>query len=215
MTQRTLAKRAEQQIDLEDGIPGKLTSTAIHLKAGLSFQKWTEVGVLLGRISASMQWWIAGWVCYGEDKFGERFAQALESTGRDPKSLLTWVRVHRSVAEGRRREELTFSHHEAVSALDPDDQAFWLQKAIDGDKLPNGEVEMWSSRRLRAELAKLGKPAEDPDPEIIVEDKAKVPLDYLVVDVKQVREAWHAGKREIDGLKLLPPAVVQQELVEA
>jgi hypothetical protein len=182
---------------------------------GLSFAKWQEVGVTLGRLGRSMAWWTGDWLLWGEENYGEKYAQAIASTGRDEKTLLTWVRVCKSVDQARRRDELNFSHHEAVSMLEADDQSYWLQKAIDGDKLPGGDSEVWSSRRLRAELAKLGKPAEDPDPEIEVVDKELIPLDYLVPDIKQIREAWHAGKREIPGLKLIPPAVAQQELVEA
>lgn len=211
MASRSPARRHEQ-LEVSEQFHGKCTVVSYTPKAGLSFVKWQEAGVMLGAVSRSMQWWVADWVLWGEDTYGEKYTQALEATGKDEKTLLVWTRVAKAVPVERRREELTFSHHEAVSGLDADEQSYWLQKAIDGDTLPNGEKEVWSSRRLRAEIGKLGLQDEDVDVEIAVEDKTQVPYDYLTVDVKQVREAWKLGKREIPGLKLTPPAAVQKEM---
>lgn len=189
------------------GIPGgKVTETALTLPKSMSYKAWAETGALLGRVARAHQWWVADWVNHGEDTYGEKFAQALDVTGSDEKTLLNWSRVAKAVDPSRRRAELTFTHHEVVSVLNPEDQAFWLDKAVEGDELPNQERERWSSRRLRAELKKLDQPAVAAEVEVELVDKAQVPLDYLVLDVHAIREAYKAGTTEIPGVAIKPPS---------
>jgi hypothetical protein len=171
----------------------------------MSYLKWEETGRMLGEVDVAMKWWIADWVRWGEDRYGEKFAQALEGTQKDEKTLLTWLRVARSVAPDHRRWELTFSHHLVIAPLEPDQQSYWLQKAIDGDVLPGGGREAWSSRRLAAELKKLGQLSEAAEVEVEVIDKILVPDEYLIVDIKAVREAYATSHEEIPGLRISDP----------
>jgi hypothetical protein len=205
--------RRSEQLTL-DGLDGKITAVSYAPRTNLSFTRWSEVGVTLGRMSRSIQWWVGDWLLWGEDKFGEKYAQALEATGREEKTLLEWVRVVKAVAVERRRESLSFAHHEVVSSLLPDEQSHWLQRAEEGDKLPAGGSEPWSSRRLRAEIKKLGT-SEEPEVEVEVVNKPDVPLDLLVLDVHAARELYKSGTHEVPGLKFVMPSPVQAELAEA
>lgn len=169
----------------------------------LSYVKWEEAGRMMGAYQLAIQWWVADWLSWGEDRYGEKYAQAIDGTGRDVKTLLTWLRVAKAVPVERRREELLFSHHVVVSTLEPEQQTYWLAKAIEGDTRPNGEVVPWSSRRLKAEIAGAGQEAEEPDVEVEVVDKELIPRVYLVPDIKAIRSAVGEGCREIAGLKLI------------
>jgi hypothetical protein len=192
---------------------GKCTAVSWEPESkNMSYVKWEEAGKMMGAIGAALTWYVADWLRHGEDRYGEKFSQALEVTQRDEKTLLTWLRVARGVDPDRRRWELKFAHHELVSALDPDVQNYWLNRAVEGDLKPNNEREMWSSRRLKAEINKAGKDEDPGDIDIEVVDLALVPAEYLMPNVKEIRSAWSAGRREIPGLKLIPPAAVQGEM---
>lgn len=199
---RAVAKRPSPDVEPSHQFYGTCTLISwVPESKALSYPKWEEAGKVMGVFGRSLQWWMADWLKWGEDRYGEKFAQALEGTGRDEKTLLTWLRVARAVEVERRREELTFSHHAVVSALDPEAQTYWLGKAIEGDRKPNGEVVLWSSHRLKAEISAGGQPVP-PEIDVEVVDKELVPREYLVPDVKAIREAYAKGTREIPGLKI-------------
>lgn len=206
-----------------EGFDGKITAVSYEPNKGMSFTKWMAVGQSLGQVGKSLAWWTGDWLRWGEEIHGEKYAQALDATGRDPKTLMSWIRVCKAVEASRRREELSFSHHESVSVLEPDDQSYWLGRAIEGDKLPNGETEMWSTQRLRAELRKENKAPAAPAIEVEVVDKAElltailaeqVSPDVVIVDQHAVRELYAEGTREIPGLKIVDPAAAVADPAE-
>ena len=59
------------------------------------------------------------------------YAQAIEDTGLSYESLRNIVSVCTRVELSRRRDNLTFSHHEAVARLSPPEQSRWLDKAAE------------------------------------------------------------------------------------
>lgn len=99
------------------------------------------MGFVFGKIRSASTWWIGDWLARGTELYGEEFSQLLEATpeeryslldqvtGHDPDTLKRWARVCDRIAPARRRLALSFSHHEAVSALEPDDQERWLALA--------------------------------------------------------------------------------------
>jgi N6-adenosine-specific RNA methylase IME4 len=109
-------------------LPGA-TETGLSLPAGLSYEEWAQVGHVLGRMGRAVQWWLGDWLLYGEHVYGEKFAQAATETGFDEQTLMNAQRVARSLHNYRRRESLSFSHHEAVAALSPAEGDAWLDEA--------------------------------------------------------------------------------------
>lgn len=96
------------------------------------FEDWKKLGASLGVQTRGVQWWVADWIVYGESRFGDdALHDAEDATGLSPATLvnLRWIgsRVHAS----RRREELSFSHHAEVAALEPAEQKKALQRAVD------------------------------------------------------------------------------------
>lgn len=55
--------------------------------------------------------------------------QAARVTGYDPKSLRNYAWVASRVQLSLRRDNLSYSHHELVAALEPDQQERWLRFA--------------------------------------------------------------------------------------
>jgi hypothetical protein len=96
----------------------------------LKLSEWCAVGRRFGAIGRCSQWWLGDWIRYGNAKFGERYMRAVAITGYDMQSLMNMVHVATRFEIYRRRENLSWSHHETVAALDPNEQDAWLQRAI-------------------------------------------------------------------------------------
>jgi len=134
---------------LPDG--SELYATGLKLPPGVSFEDWQRcVSDLEDRLVRAA---LEGQVClmalgdaleYGERAYGEKYAQAVEQTGKPYGSLANVAWVARNVPLPVRRPELTFSHHQAVAPLDDAKaQKCWLDKAV---------KEEWSYRELRAAM---------------------------------------------------------------
>ncbi|MGW0651777.1 LmbU family transcriptional regulator, partial [Streptomyces umbrinus] len=79
---------------------------------------------------------------------------AMERTSLDYQTLRNYAWVAGKVARSRRRPELSFQHHQEVAALPPDEQDYWLGRAVEGS---------WSRAELRRRL-RLGTDGGVPTP---------------------------------------------------
>lgn len=109
-------------------------------------------GRKLGTISRGSQWWLADWMVYGSARWGEKYVMAARVTGYDSHTLRNMAYVARSVDSSRRRDNLSWSHHAEVSALDPDEQDAWLDLA---------SKERMSVSDLRIELRTARRQTDD------------------------------------------------------
>ncbi len=105
--------------------------------------EWVAAGRRLGAIGRCGQWALGDWIRYGNVKFGERYARAARITGYDAQTLMNMVYVASSFEISRRRENISWSHHEAVAALKCDEQDHWLDRV---------QVHRLSVSDLRTEL---------------------------------------------------------------
>jgi hypothetical protein len=92
--------------------------------------RWVAVGQRLGGISRSNQWWLGDWLRFGTAKWGEKYVEAAKITGYDVRSLANMASLAACFEMSRRRDNLTWSHHAVVAALDPDEQDRWLDLAV-------------------------------------------------------------------------------------
>lgn len=106
-----------------------MTENSLTFSKDLTFAEWESVGVELFRVNAAWQWWVGDWLNYGEKKYGKTYEQALEVTG---KGLVTLQKVKSVAGEFescRRRQLLSWSHHEACQALPKEQQEKVLDEA--------------------------------------------------------------------------------------
>ncbi|HYM55410.1 MAG TPA: hypothetical protein VES97_08615 [Solirubrobacteraceae bacterium] len=122
----------------------------------MELSEWSAIGRRFGEIGRCSQWWLGDWIHYGNVKFGERYTRAVKLTGYDVQSLMNMVYVASRFTISRRRENLSWSHHSAVAALDVDSQEYWLARAI-ADKLSVADLRVELRGRRRA----LNAPAAD------------------------------------------------------
>ena len=108
--------------------------------------KRNDIGQKLQSVSRSVMWWIGDWLRFGERRWGEMYAQAVEDTGRSNGGLRNAKFVADRFSDlSRRRDELSFAHHAEVSALPP---------AEADELLDLAEREGLSMRELRAEVSR-------------------------------------------------------------
>lgn len=122
------------------------------LPQGLEFTElpsYDELRVVLSQVGVIRDWsaWAIGdALVVGEMVHGDAIAQAAEVLRRDPDTILEFQRVAARFPHRRRRASLSWSHHQAVSALRyaPEEADAWLDRA---------EREGWSAKQLREELS--------------------------------------------------------------
>ncbi len=121
------------------------------------FEQWIECGKFINRARGAVHFWIGDWLNYGERQWGEKYLEAIKTTGYQYQTLADdkWVaaRVHFS----RRRENLSFDHHKTIASLDSEEQELLLQEAIE-KKLNNKDFRKYvEQRELRNEPQKVNQ----------------------------------------------------------
>jgi hypothetical protein len=133
---------------------GSTTTRVAWIPDGdLELADWTRAGQRLGVLIRCSPWWLGDWIRYGNTKFGEKYSRASVITGYDPQTLMNMVYVaSRFDKISRRREILSWSHHEAVASLDPETQDRWLDEAIEHKmSVADLRLELRSSQRGRGD----------------------------------------------------------------
>lgn len=164
---------------------GTMTATGYELPEGLSFDEWAAEGTVLLSMARSCMWWVGDWIRYGEKRYGEKYAQAIETTGLSYQTIANAAWVADRVPPEQRSEVLDFSHHRAVASLETSPRGEILAKAAERAWTVR-EVEE-AVRRFKAERkvieAKLVSGAEHFNGEVI-EDLATAERIYsaIVID---------------------------------
>jgi hypothetical protein len=109
--------------------PTELTRVGWTPCEDLGLAEWSAVGRRFGEIGRCSQWWLGDWILYGNERFGERYTRAAKLTGYDVQSLMNMVYVASHFPVSRRRENLSWSHHATLAAMDVAEQERWLERA--------------------------------------------------------------------------------------
>lgn len=126
-------------------LPGfQLQRNGLVVSGEPTFEEWQTAGEFLRQCEGAVHWWIGDWLNYGERRYGEMYAQAIEATGYNYGTLANDKWVASQIEFSRRRENLPFSHHAEVAPLSPKEQDEFLAIA---------ETEQLSSRDLRKRIA--------------------------------------------------------------
>jgi len=125
------------------------TPTRLEIPASASYEDYEHIGWALGQATNQCFWSLAEWLAYGEKRWPNRYAQAIESTGRSKGGLMNMASVARRVPRSRRRPELGFGHHAAIAKLSPREQTRWLAIAV---------AEKLSVEELRGRLREPSEP---------------------------------------------------------
>lgn len=126
-----------------------LTPRGLQINGAPTFAEWAAYGQTLWDMRSAIQWAIADWIQYGEHAYGEKYVQALDQTRVSYQTLRNYVWTATRFPVSRRRDNLSFSHHQELAAVaDTAKQDEILDRAVI-EKLGRDEVR---------ELAKPYKP---------------------------------------------------------
>ncbi len=130
----------------------KLTKNGIQFgREKMPYEEWAKLGKELHKVRQWSAWAIGDWLNYGEQKYGEMYAQALSDTQYSYQTLANMKHVSSRFEISRRAGKLSWSHHAEIAAFPHKEQEKWLERAEAGD---------WSKADLRAHLP--GKDKEQP-----------------------------------------------------
>lgn len=112
--------------------------------AAKDFDDWCSAVQWVMTVHGAVMFWLGDLILLGETHYGETYTQVLDATGYAEQTCKNAVAVAKAIDPTRRHTDvLSFSHHEAVARLEPDDQKHWLSKAIH---------ENWTRDELRAHV---------------------------------------------------------------
>jgi hypothetical protein len=122
-----------QEIDPEAVIaqhgPFVLTKTGMLSTGDPTFEEWEAALQWSQKVEKYSPFWVGDLIAYGEGKYGEMYAQAMDATGLEYGTLANSVYVARAVPADRRRPAIAFGFHQEVAPLPPSEQEHWLAEA--------------------------------------------------------------------------------------
>lgn len=140
--------------DLPDDLREKVTLTAVSavFDGSLSIGSWSTAVARLSSLESSVPWWIGDALVFGESSYGNKYADAVEATGRSLKTLKNYAWVSRAVPVENRDPALPWRLYREVARLDAAEQRVWLDRA---------RSEGWIADDLRRELTAAQHRAQD------------------------------------------------------
>jgi hypothetical protein len=160
-TAMAMALEPGDKVELSDGFDIEING--LHVIGQPAFESWEQGLKRLRIYERGAQFAVGDALLYGEDRYGEQAAQAVDpSLGWSPETLNVYRWVARSIPrEIRRMDRIGIAHHMLVAKADlsPSKKKHWLDKAS-----ADGEERAWTLARLRDAL----KAGEDLPPSAFV-----------------------------------------------
>jgi len=129
-----------------------LKRTGLEINKNPSFDVWVTIGESLRSLGGGVLWWIGDWLNYGEKNYGSKYTQVMASTDYDYQTLRDAKWLSSKIELSRRRDNLSWSHHQEVAALEPTEQ----------DKLlSDAEANGWTRNQLRTKIRETKHPPND------------------------------------------------------
>src|SRR4030042_1404573 len=100
----------------------EITAVGLGMPDDLTFERWEQIGQTLRKIEGARLWWFGDWCNFGERKYGEKYSQALEASDYEAITLRNAAWVGKSIEMSRRHNNLSWSHHLEVAALESKEQ---------------------------------------------------------------------------------------------
>lgn len=164
-----------------------LTPTALEFTEDPSWGEWVDVGRQLQQMGRSWQWWVGDWLAYGEHEWGEKYAQAVELTGKKESTLKSAQWVSDRYPEKFRRPNLSWTHHEEASGSDNRHQLL--------DCASRNDWSVAGLRRVRREEKMVEETGEDTSPVFEELEEAQVEADVARDLFRQYRKAMESSDR--------------------
>lgn len=192
-TIKSKKKTADKLVKVEKGliyIPnGHVTKTSLELDESISFKEYIQIGSFLNRIGASVLFWFGDWYNFSKAKQIFRNEKSFWDEAFEiysERTIENAAYVCRRIEPSRRRENVSYSNHQVVAPLSPEDQDKWLREA---EKHKYSVMEFRKKIKDAQESAKIEKLEHSQ----IVEDyygKLYPYLDYIASATKTLRKCY-------------------------
>lgn len=109
--------------DIAPAISGphvKVTKTSLEFGKDTTFDEWAGVWSQLRLMEGSLSWWIGDCLNFGEDRFGEEFAQVIDDKDYTNETIRRYKWIAKRFPAYRRRYKLPFSHYIEVASVEDD-----------------------------------------------------------------------------------------------
>ena len=166
-----------------------ISPVGISFTGEVQYDQWHQLLATLSQLEVATQWAIGDAVNFGEWKYGEKYAQAIEATGFSYQALANYAWVARSVPIEARRQGLSWTHHRVVARLDPAEQKVMLERA---------DNEGWTVEVL-TEMVR-GDSVDQPEEK--TGNTVEVPAGISLTEAKNLLEAAVCNRK--DGTRLCP-----------
>lgn len=168
-------------------IPGcEFTPVSLILPSRLAFDQWERIGRQLQLANLAIQWWIGDWLLYGEHRWREKYAQAVQQFGKAEQTLMNYQFVAKAISPSRRRETVDFSTHAEVAGLDEEDQERILSKAAK-EGSTRKQVRREAEKARRAKLPKAESTAA------VLSKQVREFLDEYMAELAQWTDKFPVG----------------------
>lgn len=142
-----IAKRPDDTLRLPPG--ARVTPVSLEMPDDFDMNLWKKAGTTIKMLAKGAQWWVGDWLNFGEARFGEKYSQYIDELGLAQGTIANYQSISGRMPPDRRKEELSFGHHESVLAVeDPKLQDELLEMAI---------KENWTREQLRNYIRDLTK----------------------------------------------------------
>jgi len=172
--------------DVTPGYSGDLTSTGYTPPADMSFDQFSyEVGTTIGWAKI-VNWVIGDLLRFGEDKWPDRYSQAILLTGKSEQHLYNVVWVSKVWRPHERHPDMSWSHHLELSGIRNDEErVYWINKAAD---------EQWTREELRNARKELKEHEELDKKEVVIPDDVHRNLRAAIADFMAVLSIQRPSK---------------------
>jgi N6-adenosine-specific RNA methylase IME4 len=156
-TNQEVTNMGNSVVKITDNMPAPMTAQSFYLlPEGIPREDFVALAKRLVAAEKHIQWALGNLWIYGERNYGDGQRLA-DEIGVNYKTVRNLAAVVRRFELSRRRDNLSFSHHEAVAALPAPEQDEWLDRAERDDlsvtKLRQAvKVQFMKDRRASREL---------------------------------------------------------------
>lgn len=127
----------------------ELRPTGLLVPDAVQREDWEALGLVLFRLERGVQWLIGDWLVYGVRRDWGQTEDIAQALGYSVQTLYNYAYCAGNVDFSLRRENLTFTHHMLVAAMEPEQQERWLAAADS-----NG----WPVAEMRRQMGLVAKP---------------------------------------------------------
>jgi hypothetical protein len=164
------------------GADAIVKATGLDLSPEVSDARYWEIGRDLYILERGVQWALGDWYAFGRQRYNDQIElKAGQVFGRALHTIQNYAAVCHAVPRSRRREDVSFSHHEAVVGLPAEIQEQLLSSAVK-HHVPVQELRD-TVRKLKEEMEE-GRRASARDEPFPIPTRYKLEVEHRTIELR-------------------------------